>query len=268
MKHFQRFKDSRKQRFKDSRVQRVIDSVIREVELKLIHLFFYLAIILAGCYAGAAKSVKIQWQKQTEGNKFYYAQEPLLKLSWTIPLDGQKISIFRLKVSPEDSVGDDTQTQTVEVKETSAQVRLKGSGKYVALVQALDGGGKVIGNSEMYELQFEAMPSLGAPTFVGEGILMGGFDGRAEIRWKPALNIQSYVLSLISNEGRVLKNITIPGGKQNYIISGLAIGKYQVQLQANDQYGRQTPKSQKLWLTIPAAPNLPTPKIKRLGVVE
>lgn len=214
----------------------------------------------------AARSVQITWQNTSEGNKIFYPTEPVAKLTWSIVDDAKRAVKFRVKVSPENAAGNDSLTQTVETTDLTTVVHLKGAGKYIALVQALDDKGKVVGNSEVKDFELQQTQTLPAPTFLTDEAITASDEGRTELKWKLVEGALSYVVSLINGEGKLVKNFNAP--LDTLLLTNLYPGRYQVQVYGVDKYGRNGAISEKKALTVPAGPTLQVPKIKRVSVVE
>ncbi len=214
----------------------------------------------------AARSVQIIWQASGEGNKIFYPTEPVAKLTWSIVDDAKRAVKFRVKVSPENAVGDDSLTQTVETTDLTTVVHLKGAGKYIALVQALDVKGKVVANSDVKDFELQQTQSLPAPSFLTSEALTASEEGKLELKWSLVDGALSYVVSLVNFEGKLVKNFNAP--LDTLILNNLYPGKYHVQVYGIDKYGRNGAISEKKSLVVPSGPALQVPKIKRVSVVE
>ncbi len=215
--------------------------------------------------AVANRSVQITWQQKYTDNKVYFSQEPSLSLGWNVSDPAQRVKGYRLKVSPENAAGDDSLTLSQETSALSAEIKLRGPGKYIALIQAIDDKGKVVGNSEVKEFELILRQQIGAPSILGETSLAADSQGNVEVYWTSVTGAGGYVMNLLNSDGTKLKSFN---SKMTSVrLSQLFPGRYQVEVVAMDSTGTSGASSERKPLLVPSGEPLQVPKIKRVSVI-
>ena len=192
---------------------------------------------------------------------YYTTARPQMSLGWEAD-NKQAVSSYRLKLAEENQGLE--KAETIEGKANQFSKQLNKPGRYIAMVEALDGEKDIIGKSQIKTIEFQPLPLLAAPKIIGESEVRSNNFGSGTVAWAPVTGAKDYELVLQDQKGTVLdkQKFTTP----NYKFKDLVPGQYSVQIFANDEFGRKGEIQNQVSIVVPDGSAIGAPKLKGIRI--
>lgn len=206
---------------------------------------------------------KVEWaSSEKESDYIYSTPTPTLSAQWK-PLATGATS-YRYRVSPEALAIEETPWSNT--KQTQFDVNVKEDGRYTAIVEAINGKGQAIAQSEVKIFHVKRLPLLPPPQWLSGTPETFKSDGKGNLSfsWEEVEGAKQYMLILENPKGEVVDTRSVT--KNSASLNRLKPGQYQVKLRAVDSYRRPSSEGQPKKIEVPNTSDIAAPKIKAMKV--
>jgi hypothetical protein len=206
--------------------------------------------------------VEVRWLTRAGDILRYTTPAPTAGLAWKI-LGERKPKQYRVRVV---AAHEDIKSAIPQFSPTEQIVaKVERSGRYKAVVEALNNEAEPIGESSPITFEVQSVPMLRAPAFADDSAapLQATAKGTLFLNWRAINGAKEYLVELKDTQGKAQ---TFVARRPSHQLNKLMPGRYEVTVSAIDANDRAGEKSEARGILVPSKPAVKSPKIKKLEV--
>lgn len=204
----------------------------------------------------------LSWNNDKALDKQFYVNDPKITLSWLPQNRTDEIASWKVRYYIESSPENLIERQTNDLLLVEKITR---PGRYIASVEAYDSTGAVIGKLAEKGFSIEEKPRPRAPQIIpSKGDLLAEKDGQFLVQWEKIEDSKKYQLLVKSAEGKTLTDTYYE--KNNAKLKNLLPGKYSIQVNSIDEFGRPSLNAETRTLMVPDISRVKAPTLKKIKV--
>lgn len=205
----------------------------------------------------------LSW-KNTSKETQYYLGQPSFSVAWENTLVGPEFTYELTWAKTKEELAQAIETPS-KTKQLVMTQEVSQPGALFLKVKAFDNDEDLRAESEVLEINLQARPLLSGPIFLPEeGDLLATSKGQVDLSWSPIQGAKQYILILADSTGKELRRAQFRRNQTS--LMNLLPGEYQVQVQAVDQFGRNSDLKPARTIRVPASSDIEAPKMKRIQV--
>lgn len=204
---------------------------------------------------------RLEWADNLKEEYEFSTPAPSLAAQWK-PLMGPYT--YRYRVTPEGQAPDANGWKST--KQNFFETAVAEEGRFVAVVEALNGQGLTVSATDAKIFQVKRKPLLPPPIWASETppVVKADAKGNLSLGWQPVDGATSYLMVLQTPEGEVIEERPITRNLAS--INRMKPGEYKVQLKSVDGLKRAGPGGEAKIIQVPDTSDIRAPKIKKMKV--